>query len=287
MARGEDPEATHDARIAARRLRTCLSLFRDFIDVRAARKVDRCLKRLVRSLGRLRDMDVLSEDVEAYRSSLSPAAASGLDGFYTTLVSEREGALLRVRRLADSEKTETSHALLRSVAKNILRRPSPSGGVPAGVHAPVLLAAAFARLGAHESLLRGGAADESQYHEARRSAKQLRYALEFFADLLGPAVQGLIDDIKQFQTELGTLNDALAASRHAAAFMTNEVTMRLENSLAARPNLFPQLAKYIERRQRQAEKSIHSFSRIRDRIYSPTFRRRFFQLLGSCPVRFE
>ncbi len=47
----------------------------------------------------------------------------------------------------------------------------------------------------------------TELHDMRIAAKRLRYALELFADALGPAAEGCIARIKEFQDLVGEIHD--------------------------------------------------------------------------------
>jgi CHAD domain-containing protein len=54
-------------------------------------------------------------------------------------------------------------------------------------------------------------ADIHQLHQLRIQCKELRYAFEFFAPLLGPEIEPVIAVLEQLQDNLGALNDARVA----------------------------------------------------------------------------
>src|SRR5262249_47611073 len=66
---GEDPEELHDMRVATRRIRAALSVFREALPVRAAR-FNREWAWLADSLGRVRDLDVQTVELRAWAASL-------------------------------------------------------------------------------------------------------------------------------------------------------------------------------------------------------------------------
>lgn len=66
---GQDIEAIHDMRVASRRLRATLELFRDVFPVRRYRQLRNDVKVLARALGEVRDLDVMLERLERDRRS--------------------------------------------------------------------------------------------------------------------------------------------------------------------------------------------------------------------------
>jgi CHAD domain-containing protein len=63
-ALGPDPEGIHDMRVASRRLRAAIELFRDVFPRRRLRPLLRQVKDLADSLGEVRDLDVMIERLE-------------------------------------------------------------------------------------------------------------------------------------------------------------------------------------------------------------------------------
>lgn len=70
---GKDPEGVHDMRVASRRLRAALELFRDAFPQRELRPMLREVKRLADALGGVRDLDVLLERLAADRAGRPPS----------------------------------------------------------------------------------------------------------------------------------------------------------------------------------------------------------------------
>ncbi len=282
---GKDPESILDARIAVRRIRTCLAAFGGQLDAKLARKVDKGLGRLCRRLGELRDCDVLLADVRTYVLRLPGGASEGLAAFIGELEAKRESALAGIRKLAESQEMGRTYAHLRVLVRDLLRKAQGGPVRPAGLDAPVVLSAMLADLLAYEPFLRSPAIDESAYHRARRSAKRLRYALEFFEALLGPEAGRCIADIRSLQNVLGELNDTLGAVRAAAAHMKERIDTGL-NGTAGGASV-PHLVRYLENRRLLAKRIAKKVGATRDRVFSAAFRRRFFALLGSCPLLFR
>lgn len=64
---GQDIEAVHDMRVASRRLRAALELFRDVFPARRYRELRDRVKILARALGTVRDLDVMLERLQQDR----------------------------------------------------------------------------------------------------------------------------------------------------------------------------------------------------------------------------
>lgn len=66
------PDAIHDMRVAARRLRALLTVFRSMFPRKKLKKQKRTLSLLIKSLGRVRDCDVIINRLHSYRKLLLP-----------------------------------------------------------------------------------------------------------------------------------------------------------------------------------------------------------------------
>jgi CHAD domain-containing protein len=73
---------------------------------------------------------------------------------------------------------------------------------------------------AYETLL--GDAPLGTYHRLRIGCKGLRYALEFFKEVLGPEAPGLIKQVVAMQDLLGDLQDSSVAEEMVTQFLHDE-----------------------------------------------------------------
>lgn len=216
-ARVADPEALHDLRVAARRLRSALRLTRDlFPGPPPLRKLERALTKLARTLGGVRDLDVLLLDLEAYRAEARPADLPHLDGLAQSLTGRRGAyreemeralrAFARPRRLAAFEaslrrlRVRSGRRRRRAVPVDI--EPDTPTLVAARRILPVLLEAALS----HAPAVRDPAA-EQEHHRLRIATKRLRYAMETFAFLFPPEFSDLIPPLRRIQDLLGRVHD--------------------------------------------------------------------------------
>lgn len=221
---GEGPEGVHQLRVATRRLRSTLRVFRPVLDGSALRTLDGILRDFARMLGEAREWDVFIAGLAA-----EITAALGPD--------RRWGRLLRAagqRRLAAYgalremlEGPGFRSLVWRMVRLAALREwqdgtgETPTGG--AAAEAPALRPWAATILGKrHRKLLKGGRkmedlSDEA-LHELRLEAKRLRYAAELFAPLWpGKASRRFLKRLAQLQEALGLSNDAVTARMRVAS----------------------------------------------------------------------
>jgi CHAD domain-containing protein len=89
---GEDPEGVHDMRVASRRLRAAIELFRDVFPRRRLRPMLRSVKDLADALGQVRDLDVMLERLRADRAGRPVGQRLVLTDMVADLERERQEA---------------------------------------------------------------------------------------------------------------------------------------------------------------------------------------------------
>ncbi|AJR24880.1 MULTISPECIES: CYTH and CHAD domain-containing protein [Sphingobium] len=200
-----DPGALHQARVAIRRLRSALSLFRPMLAPADVERFQGELKWLAAMLGEARNLDVLAERVETEELRERWDAVRGE-------VHGRVQEWLRSARvrmlLIDLVEWLTLGAGLGG-GKALAMRDEPAADFAAR------RLRRLRRRIAKEGRGLAGLSDEAR-HEVRKDAKKLRYASEFFAGLFeGRKARRrrgkFIAALEQVQSELGALNDLVAA----------------------------------------------------------------------------
>src|SRR5688572_21706159 len=175
------PEEIHQLRVAARRLRVALRLFRRMLPSRDVARFRADLRWFASSLGDARDLDVYSEDFKTYRLGLPAEPASELRGYELDLRRERADA--RQRATATFVDPRTT-ALFDDIAK------FPAAGPTAAAirRWRSLTVRDGVRNSIRESVRRvrrlgnrlGARSRPAEIHELRIKTKRLRYELEFF-----------------------------------------------------------------------------------------------------------
>lgn len=196
---GDDPRGPHKARVALRRLTTCLDAFAPLLRQKPMAATRRRGKALFRALGLVRDSDVYTEARAAQPGHAGRLKQNG-----------RMRKALR-ERLAKDGVGRFQQQLLADIA--------PEGGLwrqgrkaRALRAAPVTgFAAGFLQRIWQESTDFGPSVDAlppGRRHEFRKKLKSLRYACEFFFELApGPEMVSFLDRLRPLQDALGVLND--------------------------------------------------------------------------------
>ena len=228
---GEDIEALHDMRVATRRMRVALELFAPYFKKKALKPYLDGLRSTGRALGRVRDLDVLLEQLNTYLETLPEEQRPAFEVFTSQEEGKRAKAQSKMIRFLDSERyqffVQQFGQFLSTPGEGAKRSKTIQPNQVRDI-APVLIYERLAAVRAYDRVL--GNATVEELHALRIQFKKLRYMVEFFGDVLGPESKGVIRDIKTMQDHLGNLNDAVVACQIINAFI-----VRLENQQARLP----------------------------------------------------
>lgn len=215
------PDAVHQLRVSARRMRSVLATFRPFVDSAAANRLREELKWLAGTVGQARDVEVMRERLMALVSAEPPDLLVGPvarrieeeadfryrqahDVGLAALGSERYlgilGSLddfLADPPLTDMGRKKAAKAVARRIEKDIDR-----------------LRDAVRAAEDTEDALDDEAALDAALHEVRKSAKRLRYAAEAAVPVLGKRAKKLAKSATRIQETLGILQDSVVSRAH-------------------------------------------------------------------------
>ncbi|HEY7142908.1 MAG TPA: CYTH and CHAD domain-containing protein [Streptosporangiaceae bacterium] len=215
QVRRDQPDAVHQMRVTARRLRSTLKSFRSVLRTDDTRRLNDELRWLGGVLGEARDAEVLAERLASSADSLpeelvigpvrarlrihfAPAQAAGRDAALKALDSRRYLRLLDQldRLLADpplaAEAGQPAAEVLPAAAGRMLRR------VRRRMRA------------AHREP--AGPGRDAALHEARKAAKDARYAAEAVRAVAGQDAKRFAARMKTLQSVLGEQHDAVVAT---------------------------------------------------------------------------
>lgn len=212
---GERPEGVHQLRVALRRLRSALRVFRAAVDTDALRAFDAALRGILNALGPARDWDVWLGGIGAALDAAMPGDPR-IAKLLAAARTEREAAYALLRDLLDAPGFRT--AIWDGIA--LVRLRGWREGATAGMldtlgerldrFAVPLLARRWKRLKRDARGLRDLGSEA--LHELRLDAKRLRYAAEMFAPLWpGRDTRRFLKRLSDLQEVLGLANDAAVA----------------------------------------------------------------------------
>lgn len=209
------PHAIHQTRVAARRLRSDLKTFAGLLDPIWVRKVRGDLKTIGSALGDVRDVDVM---VTEFRKHVGTVRAESIGSFVATLTDQRRAA---ARRVLDALNTDGYLSVLDRLAAAV-ERPPFLEGVPGSRHRgpgrgaskalPRIVRRPWKKL--RKQVKRSGAFPTAgELHQIRICSKELRYAAEAAAPVIGGPARRMAKAAERVQTELGEHHDAVGAER--------------------------------------------------------------------------
>lgn len=211
--RGDEQEGIHQMRVAVRRMRSLLVLFERLLEPHAAGQFEDELRRLGRVLGVARDWDVFLSE------SLEEAAPGNGDAEWTrplrTLGRQRQHAAHQAAKKAILEPGFTRFVLAfrawsvsgeGALRSGLLDRPTDA-------MAGRLLSRLANKV---DHRLAGADCDDFEsLHSLRKSAKKLRYGIEYLEAQYGDESKRYCKRCNALQKRLGRINDLVSSTRLA------------------------------------------------------------------------
>lgn len=234
-----DTEALHDFRVGLRRLRSCLRSYRPYLEESLPKKLRRRLRDLAASTGPGRDTEVQIEWLRGRSRHLGSYHRAGLAWILGQLEEQMRAANEEMSARLPKEFPKLEADLRERLSTWHAEVHLDAGGHPSPTLAEAtakILRSQAAELESHLARV-DGPEDEHEAHEARITAKRLRYLLEPF-DL--PEAAALVKRMKKLQDILGELHDAhvleteLSESLQVAA--SERVRRLLDVSLSDAPD---------------------------------------------------
>jgi len=219
---GQDIEELHDMRVATRRMRSAFDVFAPYFDPKVLKPFAKDLRRIGRALGHVRDLDVFMEKAQQYLSQTSTEEHGALEPLLEAWQVQRNLARDEMLKTLDGKVYQrfveafgtfliTEGAGARPVS---LDRPTACRVYQL---VPTLIYSRYEVIRGYEPLLTD--APMETLHSLRIEFKRLRYALEFFREVLGPEAEDVIKEVVTVQDRLGNLNDADVACRLLISFL--------------------------------------------------------------------
>jgi CHAD domain-containing protein len=259
---GEDIEDVHDMRVATRRMRSLFRLLQPYYKQSAVRDFKTELRHLAWTLGAVRDLDVLIDDIRAYQAKQKAPKQADIQQAIDEMDKQRESVRHELVEVLDSR-------LYRRLVKDFSKfLTTPDAGaksipkdkvLPVQVRhiLPIIIYHRLAAVRAYETVLAD--ADAATLHALRIELKQLRYTLSLFSEVLGPQRDEYIDEVKKLQDCLGQMNDAVIARAFLGDFLkdnhlealTNYIASLEEKEIALKGQLFELWTQFNTRKVQQ------------------------------------
>ena len=247
VLKDRDPEDLHQMRVGMRRLRSAIAGFAIALDLPQT-VTERNIARIGRSLGKLRDLDVLLAALENdYRPLLPKAEKKSLNKVIKSLHKQRKKELKQVRKTLNSK----LYLNITQGLQNWLDRSQyfMIGDFSIYPILPDLLLPQISQLLLHPGWLVGvelekGAAKipesleqeevrqlleqkEPILHDLRKIAKKNRYNLELFSHFYGDIYNYYIKQIEQIQEVLGQIQDCYVLRKVLEKVLKSEIAEQM------------------------------------------------------------
>ncbi|HZO94550.1 MAG TPA: CHAD domain-containing protein [Candidatus Baltobacteraceae bacterium] len=223
--------AIHDARVAARRLRSDLRSLRAFLDGEWTDALRERLRAPADALGAARDADVLLARLTNAVESLPPQDGARAGEVLAPLRAERDAAYVRVRAmLADPGHDELVRDVRAAADEPRLRERE---ALPAAAAAAEIMRAAWksARKAARAA---GDPPADGDLHRIRIKAKRARYAAEALQPVFGRPARRFAKRVAALQDVLGEQHDAVVAAARLRRATWDAQLAFVSGELAAR-----------------------------------------------------
>lgn len=205
----EDIEYVHRMRVASRRMRSALVLFKHCFSKKDYQQINSEMRTVTKALGEARDLDVQIAVLNEVETQFSDEKLNpGIKRLVLRLAHRRSEAQTHVKLSIDQleqDRVLENTANLLSQFQSIKRQ--------VYLFSPSLYQLAFTgiqtridELLKHEPYIQDPN-NQVELHAMRISAKRLRYTLEAFEDLYGSRMKPFINTTKELQDLLGLIHD--------------------------------------------------------------------------------
>lgn len=214
LVRLDEPDAVHQMRVTARRLRSALQSFTDVLPAGRTAELIGELRWLGGVLGQARDAEVLSARLSG---NLRQTPVEQVVGPVSARIQAHFAPVqAAARREATAALDSPRYFALLAELDRLLAEPElrPAAARPAVEVLPAAARRAYRRTGrrlrraAHSQ---PGPSRDVAYHQARKAAKRARYTGEAVSPALGRPARRFAKQMKRLQTVLGERQDAVVA----------------------------------------------------------------------------
>lgn len=241
-----DPEALHQMRVGMRRLRSAVKGFAPALHLPKAAR-EKQIGKISRSLGMLRDLDVLLEAIETrYKPALPKKEKATLKKALELLAEERRHAF----RVVSSTLKENRYLSFKEKLSAWLENPryEAMAQLPIQEVLPDLLLPEVSTLFLHpgwtigvnwkdgkmeienlsaEAVEKKFAKQGEVLHDLRKQVKRVRYQMNLFTEFYGSAFAEYVDDMKSIQDILGNMQDSVVLAETLTGVLHSNLAKQL------------------------------------------------------------
>lgn len=225
IQRRRNIEDIHDLRVSSRRIRTCLSIFRDVFPAKKIKTWQRDIKNITQSFGRVRDLDVQIDLINQLCKTVEDRSIlPGLKRIRLRLKQKRQVRQTETQQMTKAILESATLVEMEAWVKSVLekmKQPEESK--------TELFQLSYAQIQKRlddflfYEVFIFDPARVDELHQMRISAKRLRYALEVFSNLYQQKSDFALEIARQSQQYLGEIHDADVWLTFLPAFMEKEL----------------------------------------------------------------
>jgi CHAD domain-containing protein len=258
-----DTEFVHQARVATRRMRSALRLFREAIPESTATYLRGELKWLGGMFGAVRDLDVFLLNLSRFKKQIESFPTKKKRAFEDWIEKHRRAPLKTLCQALESPRYRNfERRLAKFIERPLPARPRPPLALkPVREVAPVIITERFdAVIEQSRALLSDPKL--KQYHLLRIQMKRLHYASEFMATAYEGALDAFIERAVEIQDCLGELQDTVFTRKFIDGLLEDWKGKLVDPDLLFILGEIYQLQAEIARERREA------FGRMWNQFYS-------------------
>ena len=261
-----DIECIHRMRVASRRLRAAQTVFDPIFFRRRLGEWESAIKKVTRSLGAARDLDIQIETIRRFRLMVTdPNIQPGANRLFLRLLQNRASTQKKVIRIV---KNFSDEKVIKQFHNRLLKMPSSAETV----HEP---SDALQRVAA-ESILEKldillsfePFVDDperiTELHAMRIAAKRMRYTLELFAPLVKDGYKTWLKPLKEIQDLLGYVHDCDVWMDFIPGFIQEEkaLTRAYFGGLTGFRKVLPGIKVFLENRKSDRLRRYQEFNLV-------------------------
>ncbi|TGN37866.1 CHAD domain-containing protein, partial [Paracoccus liaowanqingii] len=256
-----DTEFLHDYRVALRKVRSVISLFKGVYSDDQTAALKQAASDLMAPTGRLRDLDVYLLARDDYFAMLPASLHQGLELMFAMFAKERRRAHKAVAanlRSAAHDRAMTDLQALFDAPDRPVKGPEADHQVQD--YARQLIWKRYRKVCRIAREITAQTPD-TQVHELRILCKKLRYLMEFFAPLFpADAVKPLLKPLKALQDNLGLFNDYSVQQVALRDFMEAHEPIGQKQDLVLAQSIGALIAVLHERQKEERARIMSSFA---------------------------
>lgn len=258
-----DTEFLHDYRVALRKIRSVVSLFKGAYSDEQTEALKASFSDLMAPTGRLRDLDVYLLGRDDYYAMLPETLHEGLTLMFRMFAEERQREHKKIAKWLGGARYQAFITALKArFAEPATLAKGPDADHQAYSYACALIWKRYRKVCKLAAIITADTADE-QVHELRILCKKLRYLMEFFAPVFPPRkLKLLLKPLKDLQDNLGLFNDYSVQQVALQNVMDHHPSKGRKQDLVLAQSIGALIAVLHGRQKEEREKVASTFARF-------------------------